>query len=219
MATGLDMLMKHPLFSPCDRAALSNILQCHGARVQAFSDDELIHSPSSSSRVIGMLLSGKACVTTPDPSHSALLRLLKTGEMFGIANLFSHEPYISVIRAKGGCRVFLIPESAIKELLECDRDFLARYLAFLSQKICFLNRKIGYLTGGSAERRLALYLTSLDKTCFRLEISIGDLSELLDVGRASLYRAFERLSEDGFIEKNGREFKILDLDGMRNAYR
>ncbi len=219
MPTGLDMLLKHPLFSQCDSSVLSSILNRHGAYVHSFSDDEIIHSPGDALRLVGMLLSGKASVTTPDPTHSALLRMIKAGEMFGIANLFSHEPYISVIRSKGNSRVFIIPESAIRELLEVDRDFLGRYLALLSQKICFLNRKIGYLTGGSAERRLALYLTSLEKTRFRLEISIGDLSELLDVGRASLYRAFEKLTEDGFIQKNGREFVILDIDGMRNAYR
>ena len=218
MSTGLDMLLKHALFTPCDRTLLSDVLDRHGARTQAFADDEIIHSPKSCERVVGLLLSGKASVTTPDPTHRAFLRRFQAGEMFGIANLFSHEPYISVIRAKGVCRVYLIPESAIKELLECDRNFLARYLAFLSQKICFLNKKIGYLTGGSAERRLALYLASLDKTQFRLEISIGDLSELLDIGRASLYRAFERLTEDGFIQKDGRRFTILDLDGMKKAY-
>ena len=138
--------------------------------------------------------------------------------MFGIANLFSDEPYVSEIRAHGACRVFMISEEAIRHLLENDSAFLYRYLAFLSGRIRFLNRKIGYLTAGSAERRLALYLVSLGRDSVRLDASISSLSELLDVGRASLYRAFDRLTEDGFLIKDGRNLTLLDADGMLRAY-
>ena len=139
--------------------------------------------------------------------------------MFGIANLFSDAPYISMIRAEGECRVLHISEGAIRTLLESDSGFLYRYLAFLSDRIRYLNRKIGFLTAGSAEQRLALYLASFGGDTVRLEDSISSLSELLDVGRASLYRAFDRLTEDGFIRKEGRSITLLDRAGMQKAYR
>ena len=82
-----------------------------------------------------------------------------------------------------------------------------------------MNLKIGYLTAGSAERRLALYLYSLGKREFRLTDSISALSELLDIGRASLYRAFDRLREDGFLQKDGRNLCLLDPDAMLDAYK
>ena len=107
----------------------------------------------------------------------------------------------------------------IRKLLEEDRAFLYQYLGFLSGRIRYLNRKIGFLSAGSAERKLALYLASLGKETVRLDASISALSELLDVGRASLYRAFDKLTEDGFIRKEGRNFTLLDAEGMLNAYR
>ena len=94
-----------------------------------------------------------------------------------------------------------------------------QYLEFLSGRIRYLNLKIGYLTAGGAERRLALYLYSIGKREFRLTDSISALSELLDVGRASLYRAFERLREDGFLQKDGRNFILLNPEAMLNAYK
>ena len=111
-----------------------------------------------------------------------------------------------------------MPERAIKQLLEEDHAFLYQYLGFLSGRIRYLNRKIGYLTAGSAERRLALYLASLGEKTVRLAESISALSELLDVGRASLYRAFDKLTDDGFIAKDGRTIHLLDTDGMLAAY-
>ena len=92
--------------------------------------------------------------------------------------------------------------------------FLYHYLDFLSGRIRFLNRKIGYLTAGSAERRLALYLASFQKQELVLKDSISSLSELLDIGRASLYRAFDALEEQGLIRREGRSILVPDLKAL-----
>lgn len=211
-------LCEHPLFSGCNYEKLSLILNECGAAITSVSVGKEILSPQRSERLVGMLLSGKATVTTPDRSKNVLLKQINSGELFGIANLFTAQPYVSVIRAIGPCKVFYIPECAIRRLLENDKEFMYRYLSFLSGKICFLNKKIGYLTAGSAERRLALYLLSLGQNPITLPLSISSLSEVLDVGRASLYRAFEKLEEDGYIQKEGRIFHLFDHERMLNAY-
>ncbi|MBR3894955.1 MAG: Crp/Fnr family transcriptional regulator [Clostridia bacterium] len=209
---------ENPLFDGVDLRRAREILVEAGGRSESFADGDVILSPHSDEKAAGILLSGSAVVTTPDPSKNTLLRYLGVGEPFGIANLFCDAPYISLIRAHGSARVFLMPERAIKRLLEEDHAFLYQYLGFLSGRIRYLNRKIGYLTAGSAERRLALYLASLGKETVRLSESISALSDLLDVGRASLYRAFDKLTDDGFIAKDGRTIHLLDIDGMLAAY-
>lgn len=214
----LQTVLSHELFSGLDAGKLLAVLTECGSRSVIYADGELIRSPESTERGAGMILSGKASVTTPNATHTTLLRFLERREMFGIANLFSEEPYISIIRAEGECRVLHITETAIRRLLEQESGFLYRYLAFLSGRIRYLNRKIGFLTAGSAEHRLALYLASLGCDSVHLDDSISSLSELLDVGRASLYRAFDRLSADGFILKKGRSIKLLDREGMQKAY-
>lgn len=214
----LQKILKNPLFDGTDRTKAETIFDEYICPVLTFADGETILSPKTAKKAAGLILSGRAVVTTPDSSHQTLLRFLDSNTPFGIANLFTDEPFISVIRAHGNCRVFMMTEDAIRRLLEEDRSFLYRYLGFLSGRIRFLNRKIGYLTAGSAERRLALYLVSLGKETVRLDASISSLSELLDVGRASLYRAFDRLTEDGFLIKDGRTFTLPDADGMLRAY-
>ena len=215
----LQKISANPLFAKTEIGILREIFDSCGCKSCLFENGEVLRSSQSNDRVVGVILDGKASVSTPDASHSALLRFLRVGDTFGIANLFSEAPYISVIRADGSCRVFLIPEAAIRRLLEENPAFLYRYLGFLSGRIRFLNQKIGYLTAGSAERRLALYLISLGTDTVQLDASISSLSELLDVGRASLYRAFDKLTEDGFIRKEGRSIMLLDTNGMLDAYR
>ena len=214
----LQKIFKNPLFAESEREKVEGVLRQYGCCAVSFSDGEIILAPQTEKKAAGVILGGSAVVRTPNPSHKALLRILECGSMFGIANLFSNEPYVSEIRAHGDCRVFMISEEAIRHLLEHDSAFLYRYLAFLSGRIRFLNRKIGYLTAGSAERRLALYLVSLGRDSVRLDASISSLSELLDVGRASLYRAFDSLTADGFLVKDGRNLTLLDADAMLRAY-
>lgn len=217
--TDFQRILKNKMFANADRQILTRVLQAFPCSFTDFEDGDVIHSPKSRENQAVVLLAGKATVQTPGESRSTLLRFLTAGDMFGIANLFSNRPYVSTVRAVGACRVCRIPEEAVRALLEQDKSFLYHYLGFLSGRIQFLNQKIGYLTAGSAERRLALYLTSLGEETVELDASISALSDLLDVGRASLYRAFDKLTEDGYIRKVGRKFTLLDAEGMLRAYR
>lgn len=214
----IQMLCQHPLFEGCEQSTLSQIFSRTDCTVCEIGTGKEILSPKSKQKCVGMLLSGKAIVNTPDESKSVLLRYLSPGDLFGIANLFTKEAYVSVIHATSPCKVFYITEHAIRALFEADPDFLYRYLAFLSGRICYLNQKIGYLTAGSTERRLALYLLSLNQNPIKLPLSLSALSELLDVGRASLYRAFDRLTADGYLKKDGRIISLTNTEQMTLAY-
>ncbi|MBQ9805037.1 MAG: Crp/Fnr family transcriptional regulator [Clostridia bacterium] len=213
-----DALFCNAFLRGVDREKALSIFSEHHCSILCYSEGEIIHSPSIHEKKLGIILDGKASVTTKDPSKKALLRFLEEGDLFGVANLFTDEPFVSVIRAEKKCRVFCMSDAAIRALLESDTAFLYRYLAFLSGRVCYLNKKIGYLTAGSAERRLALYLCSFESTQFSLDTSLSSLSELLDVGRASLYRAFDCLCADGWIRKEGRQVTIPDIQALRSAY-
>lgn len=214
----MKSILSHPLFAELDPQLLSEAINRGCSRTKSFADGDTIFSPASSAHVAGILIDGSAAVLTPDPTHPTLLRYLHAGELFGITNLFSGEAFISVVEARAPSEVCFLTDRTVRELMERDPAFLDRYLVFLSGRIRFLNRKIGYLTAGSAERRLALYLASYDRDEIRLTESISALSELLDVGRASLYRAFDRLTADGHLQKTGRTLRLLDRDALLRAY-
>ena len=210
-----EKIFQSPIFSGVDIGHALKTFEKHNCLAIDFNADEIILAQNDASHKAGLFLFGEAVATTADDS---LLRFLRTGDFFGIANLFTNEDYVSSIRAKKKCRVFFFTEEAIRELLETDQAFLYNYLGFLSGRICYLNRKIRYLTAGSAERRLALYLSSFQKDIIEIDASLSALSELLDIGRASLYRAFDTLIADGYIQKEGRTIHLLNADAMIQNY-
>ncbi len=214
----LSKICSCALMQGVDPSDARDIFREYGCEIRSFSTGEIIFSPEQDQKKVGWLLLGKAVISTPDMSKHTLLRYLNVNEPFGVASLFSDAPYVSVIHAQKACRVFFLSEGAVRKLLESNPAFLYRYLEFLSGRIRFLNRKIGYLTAGSTERRLAIYLISQESDDFNLSVSFSDLSELLDVGRASLYRAFDKFMADGFIQKDGHRIRLINKEALLQAY-
>ena len=209
-----------PLFADISPDTVERLLAETGASAATFPAGEAIPAadPSGRPRLV-VLAKGKAAVTTPDPGHAVLLRFLRAGDLFGIANLFSDEPSVSTVRAETDCTCLLLSESAVRHLLDTDAEFRKSYIGFLSGRIRFLNKKIGYLTAGSAERRLALYLAGLGTGDVVLTESISSLSDLLNLGRASLYRAFDRLTADGWLIRDGKRLRLTDREAMLAFYK
>ncbi len=210
-------LLRCPLFGGLSREVLTGSVE--NATVRTYSDGEVIDpADADGTPLLIVLAEGKATAAPSNAGHNVLLRFLGAGDLFGIANLFSDTPTVSKVRASGDCTCLLFSENTVRALLDSDRGFRQNYIGYLSGRVRFLNRKIGYLTAGSAERRLALYLAGLGQGEVTLTESISSLSDLLNLGRASLYRAFDRLTADGYLVKNGKHLTLPDPAAMLAHY-
>ena len=102
----MQKIFSSALFLQVNRDAALEIFDKHACFAQVFESGAIIHSPECTQRRVGLVLYGEAAVTTNDPSKGALLRFLRVGDFFGIANLFNESPFVSTIRAQKPCRVF-----------------------------------------------------------------------------------------------------------------
>ena len=212
---------------PLFRGADAEIL--HGAFVsgyfsrQTFSAGEEIYTPEKIEKKLIIFLSGKAEIYSADESRSLLLRTMTAGGVIGVSNLFSEESFVSRVIAAKRCDTLQISAEDFGRLIEQDRAILYNYIDFLSGRICYLNKKIVYLTAGTAERRLAYYLDSLacdaQSDAFELNTPINALAEMLNLGRASLYRALDRLESDGHVLRKGKSFRLFDRATMLERYK
>ena len=212
------LLRSHPLFREASDESLSRYLTESSAERCRFGAGEIAYSSESETLLVGMLLSGVARVQT---SEQALLKNLSVGELFGIANLYAEdEPFPTTILTSAPSEFLFLRGDAVRSLIENDPAVLRSYLTFQSKKIVYLNRKIQTFTAGSAEKKLALFLLDHEADgIFQPPTSMSGLSELLGIGRASLYRAFDKLTEDGYLIKDGRDLILTDVEAMLKAYR
>ncbi len=212
------MIASSRIFSGCNQELLQKTVDSE-CEIISYSASQTICEPYSLMRKIGIILSGNALALSADSDRHVLLRSFSSGDVFGVSGVFSKDQrFVSRICAKNACKVAFISAEGLARLLENDRVVLYNYIDFLSDRIRFLNKKIRFFTSGSAERRLALYLDSFNEERVELEESMSAIADMLDIGRASLYRAFDKLTEDGFILRNKDTVTLLNRTEMVNYY-
>lgn len=218
----LEFMLSLPLFRGANDEKLKKAMESGNFICRAYSSGEVIYSPESREKKLMIIRSGEASVYTADESRSMLLRRLGEGKTVGVANLFSDENFVSRIIADKKCETVEISAQNFGKMLESDSALLYNYVSFLSNKICYLNKKIVTLTAGSAERRLAVFLDShageIGSDSFTLPVQMNSLAEMLNLGRASLYRAADKLEADGFILRDGKNITLVSKEQMLIKY-
>jgi len=214
------LIKKHPIFRNADDTVLSTHITESDVALCEFSQGSEICSPLSKEVPVGLLVSGKARVYSADAGNHVLLKSISDGVIFGIATLYSKDsPFPTRICAQKQCTVLFISPDAVRSLIENDKNVMRDFMTTLSTKIVYLNKKISSLTAGSTERKLSVYLIdNADNGVYEQNISASAIAAMLDIGRASLYRAFDKLEAEGFIERRGKTVIIKDEAAMLKRF-
>lgn len=208
-----------PFFSNADAKNVHRYITEDKFKIADFSAGELIYPKAADQLLVGIIMSGAAAAYANGNEGKTLLKPIQPGEIFGIANLYTdNADFPSIITARKTSRVMLIDGTAFKLLIENDPSALKCYLKFLNQKILYLNKKITTFTAGSAEAKLSTYIEqNCDNGVFHSEVSMTALARMLGIGRASLYRAFDKLTEIGFIRKDGHDIYVCNANGIADV--
>ena len=220
MGSKNEISLRHPLLDCIGAEILAEYTQNGLCRLHLYEAGSDICSTEHNTQRLCILLKGDAIAYTSGCRKQVILRTFRAGAVFGVSDWYSENilPQ-SIIRAKSDCRLFELTAEAMRRLLDEVPAFRHAYISFLTGRITFLNQKIHYLTAGSAESKLSSYLLSLGEPDeVELDMPLSAISEMLDLGRASLYRAFDTLVKDGFIEKHGKKIRLCDREGMSRHY-
>ena len=204
-----------PLFRGMEPSALTGMLG--RSQVVAFEGGQVIYSAHHYRQSLGVVLEGRAEVRKKSAGHFVTLNHLKPPQIFGAAVLFQPEgPYVSEVVALERSVILFIGQELLLESMRGDFALVENYLAFLSGRIRFLNAKIDSFIQTSAESKLALYLLkqSHGKNALSFPVSLKGVANELNLGRASLYRALDALTEARLIERDGKQIRILDKDAL-----
>ena len=213
----IPKLSSHPIFKGIDASIISKYLSEDNVFLKTYSTSSIIISPQDKVLPIYIIVSGTVEITCPAADHKVLLKTSGIGSIFGVANLYiDGEGFPSIVSAKTDVEVLIINRDTFKNMLKSETDIMNNYLVFISKKVIYLNKKIASYTVGNNEKKLAyfLYENEIDGTV-AVNMSISDIAVMLDMGRASLYRAFDKLETDGLIAKDGRNIKILNKEKLK----
>ncbi|MBQ5362176.1 MAG: Crp/Fnr family transcriptional regulator [Clostridia bacterium] len=216
----LEILDSLPITKGADAKCLLEAANVSSPNFVKIDRGEIILSPGQIEDALYVLCDGSAVAYSADEDKQVLLRTFVPFEIFGISNLYTNLPFATRIVAKSDCRILVLHKSFLSYLIDHDSRVRYQYISFLAQKTLYLNQKISYLTAGSAEQRLAYWLDS--NACgdtVMIQIPMNALCTMLDIGRASLYRAFDKLERDGFILRQQKTVRLIDRDRMLHNYK
>lgn len=213
-----EVLKKIPLFSALSDREISELITKSEASV--FAPGKEIVS-STEGRFVKVVLSGSVSVTKKNGDKELLMRVVQTGGILGVASLFTEKnKSLSTIKAIKEATVIFISGEAVQSLVSENKGFAESYIRLLTAKIQFLNNRVKAYTSVSAKSRLAFHILSLDEErSGRVDVGVSKtaLADMLDVGRASLYRALDTLTEKGIIKYEKNEIIILDPEALTKA--
>ncbi|MBQ8392666.1 MAG: Crp/Fnr family transcriptional regulator [Clostridia bacterium] len=160
---------------------------------------------------IGILLNGKASIISGD--DGVIIRKLVKDDIYGVAKIFDNQNHLTKIVATSKCSVLIINKIFIEKCIEADKNIALNYIKLLAKKIGFLNKKISAYTAKTTDNKLYTYLLQLPRNDNKLVLStdFSAIAKMLGIGRASLYRAFDKLEKDGLIIKKNKEIILKEV--------
>ena len=210
----IETLASSEVFSGLTTADIKSIVGAYGFEEKVYKKHECIFTPGHYSGSLAIILKGSADVYKQTEKGALFLSILPKGAVFGMAAMFYEENgFINTVSAREDCRVLFIAKAQLEELFSQYPVCAKNYITVLSRKIHYLNTKIAFLTSASPSGRLLNWLIceseKQKKDEFTLQLSYSELALALSLGRTSLYRAFDELTEQGKITKNGKTVKII----------
>ena len=188
------------LFKNIQDEKIDYFLTFDGICEKKFSQGEIIQSCSTCD-TIGIITKGKAIIKSN--VNGVIINKLGKNGIYGAAALFDKPTYSTVVQAVTDCQVIAIDKGFVEKCIIESNVVSINYIEFLANKVSFLNKKINAYTAKSAENKLYTYLLQLPHSDNELELNIdmSTVAKMLGIGRATLYRAFEKLENSGAITK------------------
>ena len=170
--------------------------------VKTLNRGEFLYREGQLCTQIAIVVSGQVKISSMNYSGAEVIfNVLNKGDIFGNNLIFSDEPtYKGDVIALKDSTIVLIKKENLKNLLQCNKEFLLMYLNIQSNFGKRLNSTIKMLSFSSAEERFKYYLhESKDEIEFT---TVTELADILHLKRETLSRVLTELEKENVIKRS-----------------
>lgn len=198
-----------PLFANV-REAAAKLLDRNGITERDFKKGDIIFDENDFSRSLGIITHGSAKVEKVCPGKRIIMSTLEKSSIFGMPTLFGNgEKFPTVITAEKDCTAVFLSKEWVTAAFAAEPHITENYITLLSDKIRFLTEKIDSLSAKRGTSKLYAYiLDEYDKRgengIVTLQYNMSELSQVLGIGRTTLYRELDELVNENIITKKGK---------------
>lgn len=189
--------------------------------VGSYEKGSIIYLQNEICNTIDILLEGEVVIQKIDENGDILtITTLHSENILGGNIAFSkNNVYPMTVVAKSNCKILKIKKELLLNLCQDNRAFLTKFLGTISDNALILTDKIKFMSMKSIRDKITEFLAfeyyKQNNTNIKLDITKKELAEKFGVQRPSLFRELKKMKEEGLIDYDSRQIKILD----ENIYR
>ncbi len=212
-----DFLKNVLIFSNLTDAQYNAIVDI--AIVKKFSKKEIVFHDSDKANGFYVVVTGKVKIfKTSFDGKEQILHIFGAHQIFGEVPVFSGKVFPASAMAIENSTILFLPKDKFIDLVEKNPKIALNMLSILSLRLHAFTNVIETLSLKEIPSRLASYLLFLYKKKknprFTLDVSKNQLASILGTIPETLSRIFNKLSQNDFLEINGKNIYIKDLNKL-----
>ena len=217
MKNYLGLLRQIDLVKSFDTNQLASLLQAKGNKVNSYEKNNIVHFVGEVCENLEIILSGEVVIERIDESGKLMsIAEFFDGDILGGNLLFSKNPYYPMtVTAKKATIILEISKKQLFELFASSLDFLKSYLEYISDHSVILGDRIKHYVNRTIRECIISYLDYESKkqesSTIKLTISKKALAERIGVQRTSLSRELAKMRNEGLIEFDKNNRKLVSL--------
>lgn len=219
MINNIKNLPNCNLFSSLKEDDIADILQKISIGETHFRKGDMIAMQDEPCNRLIILTSGSVKTEMADPSGKVVkVEDISAPSPLAILFLFGENNKFPVqVTAEEDLTALVIPKKAVLKMLQLNEQILLNYLNISTIYASKLTKKLHFISFRTIRQKIALYLLDLmqgDSTTVELDKTQHSLAEFFGVSRPSLAREMYNMQDDGLIEVNRKQIKILDKNRL-----
>ena len=210
-----EKLMELPLLQGVSRDKLSELIEKTPFHFIKYTPGQQIVAINDECTHIKFIISGDVRIDIPSTNRRVMVSETLFGpNVIGADYLFGRNTFYPFnATAINECGILQIIKSDFINILMSDKVFLFNMLNIISRNSQKSTFGIMSLSSGSIAERLSFIITSLTQRGSKditLTYKQKDLCSILGVQRSSLINSLAKMKEEGVIDYNLSEIKVLD---------
>lgn len=206
-----------------DLNALKNLFDDTG-KLMMFNKGDVIYQRGAHANYVYLILKGVVkCSQTENHGKELITNLYQPDSFLGFTSFDYNTRYEETATAVDNVQVAMIAKSVLKEILTKNKNVSLELMNFLTDNLTEVKEQLLQMAYSSVRKKTAqtilhfARILNCNNTEEVIKISRSDLASSAGIATESLIRTLSVFKKKGWIETEGREIKIIDINALENV--
>jgi len=210
----MKILIHNPLFTGLEEKEIFELLNSVNYMERQYAKGAAILNQGNTYTSLYIILQGECVGEMLSPTGKVLhIEVLRPPVPIAPAVIFSAQRTLPVsIISRTRCTMLIIPKNGLLSMCTANKKLLNNLLSVISDRFVFITEKLHSIQFSSIKEKILHYFTDLPQSpsgIRKIPVSYENLAQLFGIARPSLSRVLSQMEEEGVIERDNRNIRIL----------